>query len=307
VENAILELKARRPRLRRAVVKLNDSFSGEGNGVVRIPEDDVRGGLRDALRDIEFSVPTETPEMYFEKFARMGGIVEEFIEAPEKASPSTQMRISPAGEVLPISTHDQLLGGPSGQVFLGCRFPADDAYRMRIQEQAIKIGQVLADHGVVSRFGVDFLVWKTAADEEWQMAALEINLRMGGTTHPYLALQFLTGGQLDAATGLFLSPSGHSKYYRATDNLHGELYRGLLPEDLIEILTVNKLHYSHATERGVLFHLIGALSQFGKVGLTAIANSLDEADDLYARTITVLDREAALGRNWTGSGGSGRL
>jgi hypothetical protein len=118
---------------------------------------------------------------------------------------------------------------------------------------------------------------------------------MGGTTHPYLALQFLTSGQLDPATGLFLSPSGQTKYYRATDNLHAELYRGLLPEDLIEILTVNKLHYSHATERGVLFHLIGALSQFGKVGLTAIANSPEEVDDLYQRTLTVLDREASLG------------
>jgi pheganomycin biosynthesis PGM1-like protein len=306
VENAIGELKELRPRLRRAVVKLNDSFSGEGNGVVRIP-DDAPAGIRGALREIEFSVPTETPEMYFEKLARMGGIVEEFIEAPEKASPSTQMRISPAGEVLPISTHDQILGGPSGQVFLGCVFPADAGYRLRIQEEALKVGRVLADHGVVSRFGVDFLVWRGAPAEEWKMAALEINLRMGGTTHPYLALQFLTGGHLDAATGLFRSPSGQTKFYRATDNLHGELYRGLLPEDLIEILTVNKLHYSHATERGVLFHLIGALSQFGKVGLTAIANSLEEVDDLYARTITVLDREAALGRNWTGSGGSGRF
>ena len=65
--------------------------------------------------------------------------------------------------------------------------------------------------------------------------ALEINLRMGGTTHPYLALQFLTGGQLDPETGLFLSPTGHAKYYRATDNLQSEAYRGLLPEDLIEI------------------------------------------------------------------------
>ena len=42
---------------------------------------------------------------------------------------------------------------------------------------------------------------------------------MGGTTHPFLALQFLTGGQLDRDTGLFLSPTGLAKYYRATDNL----------------------------------------------------------------------------------------
>ena len=137
---------------------------------------------------------------------------------------------------------------------------------------------------------------REAASEPWKLYALEINLRMGGTTHPYLALQFLTGGQLDATTGRFLSPTGHAKCYRATDNLRSEAYRGLLPEDLIEILTINKLHYSHGTESGVLFHLIGALSEFGKVGMTAIANSLEEADDLYDHTLAVLDRETAYGR-----------
>ena len=119
---------------------------------------------------------------------------------------------------------------------------------------------------------------------------------MGGTTHPYLALQFLTGGQLDPQTGLFLSPTGHAKYYRATDNLKSEHYKGLLPEDLIEILTINKLHYGHGTESGVLFYLIGALSEFGKLGLTAIANSREEVDELYQRTLDILDRETAYGR-----------
>jgi len=67
-------------------------------------------------------------------------------------------------------------------------------------------------------------------------------------------------------------------------------------EDLVEILTVNKLHYSHGSESGVLFHLIGALSEFGKLGMTAIANSYEEVDELYARTLDVLDRETQYGR-----------
>ena len=95
---------------------------------------------------------------------------------------------------------------------------------------------------------------------------------------------------------MFRSPSGQAKYYRATDNLKSDRYRGLLPEDLIEILTVNKLHYSHSSESGVLFHLIGALSEYGKLGMTAIANSREDVDDLYRRTLAVLDRESALGR-----------
>ncbi len=296
VEEALLDLRLRCPGIRRAVLKLDQSFSGEGNALLRYPESRSREDLREAMRQVEFSVPTETAESYFDRFSRMGGIVEEFVEGEEKLSPSAQLRLSPGGEVEPISTHDQILGGPSGQVFLGCRFPARDDYRLRIQEHGLRIGAVLGAAGVVARFGVDFLVHRRDPSQPWQVTALEINLRMGGTTHPYLALQFLTGGQLDRTSGLFLSPGGHAKYYKATDNLYSEHYRGLLPEDLIDILTVNKLHYSHSTESGVLFHLIGALSEFGKLGLTAIANSPAQVDELYGHTLEVLDRETAFGR-----------
>jgi hypothetical protein len=314
VEAALIDLRRRRPGLRRAVIKLEDSFSGEGNAIFSYPDAAAgaptpraarrgtsaggagassRAGVRDALAEIELSVADETPDSYFEKFAAMGGIVEELIEGREKASPSTQLRISPYGEVLVISTHDQILGGPSGQVFLGCRFPARDDYRMAMQQAAVRVGEVLAAHGVVSRFAVDFLCWRDRPQLPWQIAALEINLRMGGTTHPYLALQFLTGGSLDRETGLFWSPSGRSKSYVATDNLHSESYRGMLPEDLIEILTETRLHYSHGTESGVLFHLIGAVSEFGKLGVTAIADSPAESDAIYERALAVLDRETA--------------
>jgi hypothetical protein len=295
IVEALEELRSRRPGIRRAVLKLDESFSGEGNALFRYPVSESRAALEEALRQVEFAVATETPETYFDKLAKMGGIVEEWIEAQEKLSPSAQLRIGPRGEVFPISTHDQILGGPSGQVFLGCRFPARDDYRLGIQEAGERVGHQLSAHGVVSRFGVDFLVHRDASEEPWKTTALEINLRMGGTTHPYLALQFLTGGSLDTTTGLFLAPSGQAKYYKATDNLYSDRYRGLLPEDLVDMLTINKLHYSHGTESGVLFHLIGALSEFGKLGLTAIANSQAQVDELYAHTLEVLDRETAYG------------
>ena len=144
IEEALVDLKAMRPGLKRAVLKLNESFSGEGNAIFGYPEATSRDEVRAALHDLEFSVPTETPEIYLDKYARMGGIVEEFIEAPEKTSPSCQLRISPAGEVAPLSTHDQILGGASGQVFLGCTFPAHDDYRKLVQEAGVRVGRVLA-------------------------------------------------------------------------------------------------------------------------------------------------------------------
>jgi len=300
VVDALAELKRTKPALRRAVVKLNDSFSGEGNALFRYPAEggDRPAVVRDALRSLEFSVDWETVDAYMGKFRSMGGIVEEWIEGAEKKSPSVQIRIDPEGAVVPVSTHDQLLGGPSGQVYLGCLFPADDAYRVSIHEAGMRIGEVLAAKGVVSRLAIDFLVVRDAPGETWRAFAIEINLRMGGTTHPYLALQFLTGGQLDPKTGLFLSPRGRPKYYHATDNLRSESYRGLLPEDLMDILTINGLHYSHNSESGVLFHLIGALSQFGKLGMNAIGNSREEVEALYQRTLDILARE-------TGGSGEG--
>src|SRR5262249_34632068 len=121
----------------------------------------------------------------------------------------------------------------------------------------------------------------------------DIQLRIGGTTHPFLALQFLTGGHLDPESGSFRSPRDLEKFYRSTDNLKSEAYRGLCPEDLIDITTINRLHYSHGTETGVLFHMIGALSQYGKVGLTAIGNSPEQADEISESALAVLDREAS--------------
>ena len=225
----------------------------------------------------------------------MGGVVEEFLEGREKQSPSTQLRISPYGEVLTISTHDQILGGPSAQVFLGCRFPARDDYRMRMQQEAVKIGEVLASHGVVSRFAVDFLAWREAPQDEWELAALEINLRMGGTTHPYLAPgQFLTGGALDHDTGLFWSPTGHSEMrYVATDNLRA----GQLPRPVARGSRRDPHRDAPALQP---WHRVGRplpphrrrFRVFGKLGRhVAIADTPEDADAIYQRALAVLGRE----------------
>ena len=292
---ALLALQRCKPGLRRAVIKLNESFSGEGNAVCTLPTEPSKGAMQERLQSLEFAVPSETHKVYFGKLSAMGGVVEEFLEGKQKASPSAQLRTGPDGSVTLISTHDQILGGASGQVYVGCSFPAQDAYRTVIQGLALRIGRVLADHGVVSRFGVDFMATRQGNRLPWRVTALEINLRVVGTTHPFLALRFLTGGELNQSSGLFHSLSRRVKYYKATDNLQSDAYRGLLPEDLMDILSVNRLHYDHRTESGVLFHLIGALSEYGKLGVTAIANSPAEARELYDRTLAVLDMETRFG------------
>jgi hypothetical protein len=131
----------------------------------------------------------------------------------------------------------------------------------------------------------------------WTHKAIEVNLRKGGTTHPFLTLKFLTAGSLNLEDGLFYAPSGRPKFYFATDTLQEERYKGLLPEDLVDIVVYHGLHFHGPTERGVVFHLIGALSEFGKLGIVAIGDNLTQARFLYKRTLQVLDDEVGRARS----------
>src|SRR4029078_12244316 len=90
---------------------------------------------------------------YLAKLELTGGVIEELIAGDEFRSPSVQLRVTPLGKVERLSPHDQLLGGPSDQTFIGCRFPADAEYAPRITAEASKIGARLAAGGGVGRCG----------------------------------------------------------------------------------------------------------------------------------------------------------
>ncbi|HEY4720781.1 MAG TPA: peptide ligase PGM1-related protein, partial [Anaerolineae bacterium] len=220
-----------------------------------------------------------------------GGVVEERIMGEEFRSPSVQLRVNPLGKVELLSTHDQLLGGPSGQSYLGCKFPADPGYAVLITREAAKVGERLAQAGVIGRFALDFVVVRSPGGE-WQPYAIEINLRKGGTTHPFLTLQFLTDGTYDPETATFTAPSGRKKYFVASDHVASPLYRAFTPDDLFDIVVRRGLHFDQSRQVGVVFHMISALGECGQLGLVAVAESPDEAEAMYRRTISVLDEEA---------------
>jgi hypothetical protein len=202
----------------------------------------------------------------------------------------------PGGAVEVLSTHEQILGGPSGQTYLGCRFPAEDPYRLELVRHGQAIGEALAGEGALERFSVDFLARRFGA--HWDVQAIEVNLRKGGTTHPTMALRAITTGHLDPASGCFLSPTGSSLHYRATDNLTDQRLRGLLPQDLIDIVAAAGLHYDPARLQGSVFHLLGCLSEHGKLGMTCVGPSPAEAERVYERTRLALLEGAAQRSRW---------
>ena len=297
IVDSLTAIKYAQPEMRRAVIKLNEGFSGEGNAIFSYDGAFRNGTLRQWIqaelpKRIRFEAASENWESYRQKFQQMGGIVESWIDGNDKRSPSVQCRINPLGKTEIVSTHDQVLGGPSGQIFLGCTFPAVADYRLEIQEAGRRIGDILKQHGVIGRFGVDFISVKE--DDGWQHYAIEINLRKGGTTHPFLMLQFLTNGIYDVGEGQYYTPMAQPRYYYASDNVYSTAYLGLTPDDLVDLAVCNDLHFNSATQKGVVFHLMGALSEFGKFGTVCIGDSPEQAQDLYQKTINTLEQAANL-------------
>jgi hypothetical protein len=297
VAGAIAEMRSKRPALRQVLVKLNEGVSGEGNAVVdleNLPEPGApseRQSIIERIREMRYELEGTTYESYIAKLAERGGIVEERIIGEEFRSPSAQLRVTPLGGVELLSTHDQMLGGPSGQSYLGCRFPADPAYASEIMREAAKVGQRLAKEGVTGRFALDFVTVRSASGG-WDAYAIEINLRKGGTTHPFLTLQFLTEGTYNADTGIFTTPRGTQKCFVASDHLESPLYRVFSPDDLFDIVARHGMHFDQSRQTGVVFHMMSALGDCGTVGLTAVGDTHEEADELYSRAVKMLDDEA---------------
>jgi PGM1 C-terminal domain len=294
---AISEMRAAKPELEEVLVKLNEGVSGEGNALVDLrslppPGDPVEAAEIGArVRSMSFEYEGLAYDKYVSAFGEKGGVVEERITGEELRSPSVQLRVTPLGKVELLSTHDQLLGGPTGQSYYGCRFPAAAAYASTITREAAKVGARLAAEGVLGRFAIDFVTVRER-DGAWTPYAVEVNLRKGGTTHPFLSLQFLTDGTYDPETAVFTTPNGRQKCLVASDHVVSTAYRTLSPDDLFDIVALHALHFDQSRQTGVVLHMMSALGEFGLVGMTAVGNSHQEADAVYQRAVAALDAEA---------------
>ena len=242
---------------------------------------------------MQFELPEITFDWYADTLSRRGGVVEERITGEEFRSPSVQMRVTPLGRLEVLSTHDQLLGGPSGQSYLGCIFPADPAYAAAITRARGEGRRAARERGRDRTLRDGLRRRPSSQTARGSSYAIELNLRKGGTTHPFLTLQFLTDGLYDPETAVFLAPSGRPKYFIASDHVENPAYRSLTPDDLFDIGVRRGLHFDQARQTGVVFHMMSALGEHGRTGLTAVGESPEEARALYDAAVATLDEEAA--------------
>lgn len=281
---AIEEIRVLRPDAEAVVMKLNNGFSGQGNAIIEMA-DVVKPLTRSPTT---FCASEESWDSFSNKIEVEGGIVEELIRG-RPHSPSVQVNIAASGAWRVASSHDQILGGPDEQVYLGCRFPASDEYRSDIIEQAGLVAEELAREGVVGPFGIDFIVLKESAGNRAFLS--EINLRMGGTTHPFQTARLLTGGALDAETGSLIA-DGKEKFYVATDNLKSERYVGIPAGEATARIDAAGLSFDAETKTGAVLHLLGALEGYGKLGVTCVADSRTAAQELFEHVVAEIDEVA---------------
>jgi len=234
---------------------------------------------------------------------RLGVIAEAYLE-DVKASPSVQALIEPMtsngqGKVMVLSTHEQIL---NGQVFEGCRNPSATAYRSKLVSDTMKIGYVLMNRGVLGHFAVDYLVSNNCSntDGEDVVTGIEINLRQGGTTHPFATMALLCGGNVDHQ-GIFHTLEGHTRCYVATDNYCDDGLKFTSVERFLchlqeEEALLHPIRWNSDKKTGVLFHMLGFLPH-GKLGFTAIGSSALEAQKLFDETIFFLRRVAGVSRS----------
>ena len=270
VAAAVSDLRARKPDLAGVVVKLDDSVAGDGNIVLRFNGLDEHPALGELVR-------RSLPDWYVGVLAD-GGIVEELVVGDDFCSPSGQGEICPDGQVEVLSTHDQRMGGPHGQVFEGCTFPAREEYAAEVAVAVRKTGEALAAAGAIGRFAVDFAAVREG--KRWALFALEINLRKGGTTHPFGITRLLTGGRYDPPGARFLLSDGSTRCYGATDNLVDERWRDRSPAEVRHRLAAAGLEFDAASRVGVIPHLLDCLAVDGRMGYTAVGRSREEVADL---------------------------
>jgi hypothetical protein len=256
---AVEVIRSLRPGTTGVVVKHDDSGAGDGNVVLPLRDATGRPVSREELRASVLGLPD-----WYLTDLQQGGVVEELLGGREFTSPSCQIDLLPDGSVTVLATHEQVLGGENGQVFQGCRFPADSAYA--------------ADHG------------------GWRVFVLEVNLRKGGTSHPYSTLRNLVPGRYEPHWGSWLTNADHTpRAYACTDNFVDPAFVGLDPAAVIRAVQQAGVEFDHRTQTGVVLHMLAGLGIDGRFGYTCIGRTPVHTAELEDVTRAAVHDLAATG------------
>ena len=286
LRRAIAGLRKAHPGLAAAVVKLDNSVSGDGNQVIALRDPT---GSPASARTVSERVAS-MPDWYLAELA-LGGVVEAYVAGDYWSSPSVQIEITPGGRVVVLATHEQILGGDNGQVYQGCRFPARRDYAMRLATYGQRVGRLLAERQVIGALSIDFAAARDHG-QQWRLYALEVNLRRGGTTAPIVVLSSLLPGSYDAY-GRWRASRWIGEVLLRHGPRWGPAVDRAAPGSGHRWRRSAGLEFDRQTGTGVVLHMLSGIAIDGRFGMTAVGGSAHEAKQLFAAVRPVVNRLCA--------------
>jgi len=257
-------------------IKANDA--GGGVGIASIERKDISSDVTNTIAHVRLA-GDEDVSQFFSSMRQEGCIVEEVLSADVVNSPSVQFEIFPDGTIKNNATHEQVI--TEGIFYAGVSFPAKAAYRQQVIDMGTRIAEEIADRGGLGIGAIDLLAIKDNADEHWQISAIEINARKGGTTHTYMWAMFLTGSVYNEVTGLLKNDQG-AVYYRGTEEfLKREELKHISVESFLEAFRKSGLDFDHSKKTGAFIHMATCLPHFGKFGVTVIGRTPEEVEEKW--------------------------
>jgi hypothetical protein len=291
---AIVSLWSKYPSITKYMMKLDTGVSGDGNAIVqhKISFDEfkkINQQEKDQyLNQILLNAKYQSKFMGWTEYSKqisVGMIIELFISGELRCSPSAQGKIHPDGTVELLSTHEQILDR-NGMKFLGGTFPASKEYRKTLTQYTELIGKELATRGVIGSYSIDFLL----SDENGQTVVwvIEINIRKGGTTHPYFTARYLTNSRYDYKKGILINDNNQEVVYISNDNFIFEQLKEYSVSYWLDLVNDQGLLFSAQKQEGVVFHLLEAMNPVGKIGYTVISKNIEDARKLEQRLFNLV-------------------
>lgn len=157
---------------KRILLRLDEGVSGAGNFVI-----EYKQFLKLSPEEKNKQI-TEYLNRIPQRLKTSGMTVEKWVDNVT-SSPSFQFEIYPNGEILLLSSHEQILDGKE-KWFVGCQYPSYTFDRMYIDalHEGMKFMNALKDEGFIGHCGIDYIITKK------EFFLVEANIRRQGTAYP---------------------------------------------------------------------------------------------------------------------------
>ncbi len=220
----------------------------------------------------------ETFDSVMKYIEQSSAVLEEFIGGDIVHSPSVQFEIYPHGHIEYLATHDQVL---DGTVYTGVHFPARGEYRREIVKVGMKIARTICNMGAIGVVAFDLLA--VYREGKWNIYAIEINARKGGTNHTYMWAKYLTNSVFHPERGMLVCDKG-DVVYRGTEDFTKESRLGDVDlKKFLKAFCQSGLDFDHNTKQGVFIHMLSSLKSAGTFGATIIGRNRQDIEKYWSQ------------------------